>query len=158
MRSVVRVHLGPPIFRILSVFVCSRTKCTIRKLQTNNLRKITFSGNREVKRMLLDQRQDLVDGSLCKTRQSDEDSTCVHRGSFNAVLRRVRLKTNLYGGVAQLGEHLPCKQGVRSSILLISTISVDFTHLRNFFPPLAYLSTRRAKRKSLNRAKSNEII
>ena len=27
----------------------------------------------------------------------------------------------LFGGVAQLGEHLPCKQGVRSSILLIST-------------------------------------
>ena len=27
-----------------------------------------------------------------------------------------------YGGVAQLGEHLPCKQGVRSSNLLISTI------------------------------------
>ena len=27
-----------------------------------------------------------------------------------------------YGGVAQLGEHLPCKQGVRSSTLLISTI------------------------------------
>ena len=26
------------------------------------------------------------------------------------------------GGVAQLGEHLPCKQGVRSSILLVSTI------------------------------------
>ena len=26
-----------------------------------------------------------------------------------------------YGGVAQLGEHLPCTQGVRSSILLIST-------------------------------------
>ena len=30
------------------------------------------------------------------------------------------------GGVAQLGEHLPCKQGVRSSILLIST-TVGFT-------------------------------
>ena len=28
---------------------------------------------------------------------------------------------NLNGGVAQLGEHLPCKQGVRSSILLVST-------------------------------------
>ena len=26
-----------------------------------------------------------------------------------------------FGGVAQLGEHLPCKQGVRSSNLLIST-------------------------------------
>ncbi len=25
------------------------------------------------------------------------------------------------GGVAQLGEHLPCKQGVRGSIPLIST-------------------------------------
>ena len=29
-----------------------------------------------------------------------------------------------YGGVAQLGEHLLCKQGVRSSILLISTIHI----------------------------------
>ena len=27
----------------------------------------------------------------------------------------------LHGGVAQLGEHLPCKQGVDSSILFIST-------------------------------------
>ena len=27
-----------------------------------------------------------------------------------------------YGGVAQLGEHLPCKQGVKSSILFISTM------------------------------------
>ena len=25
-----------------------------------------------------------------------------------------------FGGVAQLGEHLPCKQGVRSSSLLVS--------------------------------------
>ena len=31
---------------------------------------------------------------------------------------------NKYGGVAQLGEHLPCTQGVRSSILLISTMFV----------------------------------
>ena len=34
------------------------------------------------------------------------------------VLTQYQIK---YGGVAQLGEHLPCKQGVRSSILLIST-------------------------------------
>ena len=27
-----------------------------------------------------------------------------------------------YGGVAQLGEHLPCKQGVKSSNLSISTL------------------------------------
>ena len=39
----------------------------------------------------------------------------------------------LYGGVAQLGEHLLCKQGVRSSILLISTINrkVDCGNGRN---------------------------
>ena len=30
-------------------------------------------------------------------------------------------KTQTNGGVAQLGEHLPCKQGVRGSIPLIST-------------------------------------
>ena len=35
-----------------------------------------------------------------------------------AKLTKYKLK---FGGVAQLGEHLPCKQGVRSSILLIST-------------------------------------
>ena len=31
------------------------------------------------------------------------------------------LFTNQYGGVAQLGEHLPCKQGVMGSIPIIST-------------------------------------
>ena len=30
-------------------------------------------------------------------------------------------KETLYGGVAQLGEHLPCKQGVKGSIPFIST-------------------------------------
>ena len=34
-------------------------------------------------------------------------------------------KLSEHGGVAQLGEHLPCKQGVRSSILLISTKSEE---------------------------------
>ena len=31
------------------------------------------------------------------------------------------LMNRTYGGVAQLGEHLPCKQGVSGSIPLIST-------------------------------------
>ena len=31
------------------------------------------------------------------------------------------VKQTLYGGVAQLGEHLPCKQGVKGSIPFIST-------------------------------------
>ena len=33
------------------------------------------------------------------------------------------MKKTLYGGVAQLGEHLPCKQGVKGSIPFISTKS-----------------------------------
>ena len=36
------------------------------------------------------------------------------------------------GGVAQLGEHLPCKQGVDSSILFISTNKArKFVFVRN---------------------------
>ena len=39
---------------------------------------------------------------------------------------------SLYGGVAQLGEHLPCKQGVMSSNLTISTRKRKFpTYLEN---------------------------
>lgn len=34
-----------------------------------------------------------------------------------------RLKREIHGAIAQLGERLPCKQGVRSSILLGSTRS-----------------------------------
>ena len=31
------------------------------------------------------------------------------------------------GGVAQLGEHLPCKQGVKSSNLSVSIVKENFT-------------------------------
>ena len=33
-----------------------------------------------------------------------------------------RWRPDYNGGVAQLGEHLPCKQGVESSNLLVSTV------------------------------------
>ena len=42
----------------------------------------------------------------------------------NTILETIwedRWMPDLYGGVAQLGEHLPCKQGVMSSNLTIST-------------------------------------
>ena len=39
------------------------------------------------------------------------------------------LKEN--GGVAQLGEHLPCKQGVESSNLLVSTVKIMDLHAGN---------------------------
>ena len=32
-----------------------------------------------------------------------------------------KAKSHIYGGVAQLGEHLPCKQGVMGSNPIIST-------------------------------------
>ena len=36
-----------------------------------------------------------------------------------------------YGGVAQLGEHLPCKQGVKSSNLSISICASESRRLWN---------------------------
>ena len=35
-----------------------------------------------------------------------------------------RGKARIHGGVAQLGEHLPCKQGVKSSNLSVSIVDV----------------------------------
>ena len=42
------------------------------------------------------------------------------------------------GGVAQLGEHLPCKQGVKSSNLSIS-IQIDFINLVIRNPPIIWV-------------------
>ena len=41
-----------------------------------------------------------------------------HKGNSKGGLTQAQTS---YGGVAQLGEHLPCKQGVDSSILFVST-------------------------------------
>ena len=43
--------------------------------------------------------------------------------NFEGSLRENRIDPKRSGGVAQLGEHLPCKQGVRGSNPLISTIN-----------------------------------
>ena len=39
---------------------------------------------------------------------------------MDAKFNKIKYRFYLYGGVAQLGEHLPCKQGVKSSNLSIS--------------------------------------
>ena len=56
-----------------------------------------------------------------KRLRSDKGSYCsilkIPKGIFKGISKQVPVN----GGVAQLGEHLPCTQGVRSSILLIST-------------------------------------
>ena len=51
-------------------------------------------------------------------------------------LQKQREKAKPHGGVAQLGEHLPCKQGVRGSIPLISTKSGRRTRERSTEPKL----------------------
>ena len=43
-----------------------------------------------------------------------------------------KTREGILGGLAQLGEHLPCKQGVESSNLLVSTIAMSFLLLLYF--------------------------
>ena len=40
------------------------------------------------------------------------------------IFKHIENEPYSYGGIAQLGEHLPCKQGVSGSIPLISTNSI----------------------------------
>ena len=50
---------------------------------------------------------------------------------YKQILYRIYLrgkpKRFFYGGLAQLGEHLPCKQGVESSNLLVSSCNYCIT-------------------------------
>ena len=48
--------------------------------------------------------------------------------------------TVLNGGVAQLGEHLPCKQGVSGSIPLISTKRDPSNEISERYGPIAQLA------------------
>ena len=109
---MVRVHLGPPNFRILYVFAQLRTKVRGNREKHTTYKNLT------------------ADASLYKIRQSDEDNTLVCRGALTKYCKGNDRSDNPNGGVAQLGEHLPCKQGVRSSILLISTTS-EQSRLKN---------------------------
>ena len=55
----------------------------------------------------------LIPNTMVKTRTAD--------GTALETMWESRWLPRLNGGVAQLGEHLPCKQGVMSSNLTIST-------------------------------------
>ena len=54
-----------------------------------------------------------------RSRLTRAGSTESEYGSF--VVQFSGIRKALYGGVAQLGEHLPCKQGVMGSNPIIST-------------------------------------
>ena len=70
-----------------------------------------------------------------KRTTSEKLGTAYRRKAPNSINGTAILPavSQYYGGVAQLGEHLPCKQGVRSSILLISTILVIFLPILHVF-------------------------
>ena len=69
--------------------------------------------------------------SFCNVLWSEQDAKGFRKVSlFNleGTLSKREAFVSLYGGVAQLGEHLPCKQGVSGSIPLVST---NFLNLEN---------------------------
>ena len=55
----------------------------------------------------------LIPNTMVKTQAAD--------GTILETVWESRWLPDPYGGIAQLGEHLPCKQGVTSSNLVIST-------------------------------------
>ena len=58
------------------------------------------------------------------------------KGLQEGKAKKRKLEPCKYGGVAQLGEHLPCKQGVSGSIPLISTkgLKVNEERSRSLWP------------------------
>ena len=76
----------------------------------------TVQVSRETKKILVPMR-------LGDTPVPIPNTTVKTKTAENTILETIwedRWMPDLYGGVAQLGEHLPCKQGVMSSNLTIS--------------------------------------
>ena len=66
------------------------------------------------------------ESNLLETQQAEieRETKIATRRSYASIVVRFSgtiEKTYTYGGVAQLGEHLPCKQGVMGSNPIIST-------------------------------------
>ena len=58
----------------------------------------------------------LIPNTMVKTKTADD--------TILVTVWESRWLPNYNGGVAQLGEHLPCKQGVKSSNLSVSIVDV----------------------------------
>ncbi len=82
-----------------------------------------------IKRMLFDFEGAIFNWQLTMDNWQLEESKLRKQGleSFAQLMKKqlyivhCQLSIGYWGGVAQLGEHLPCKQGVRGSNPLIST-------------------------------------
>ena len=58
----------------------------------------------------------LIPNTMVKTQAAD--------GTILETVWESRWLPDSHGGIAQLGEHLPCKQGVKSSNLSVSIVDV----------------------------------
>ena len=61
-----------------------------------------------------------IPNTMVKTQAAD--------GTILETIWESRWVPDSYGGVAQLGEHLPCKQGVKSSNLSVSIVKISNFH------------------------------
>ena len=84
------------------------------------------SSQREISRDKFDQRNKKT---VHLTKRTEEKNTSMSGSKYESIVvrfsgsdRNPEKLERSYGGVAQLGEHLPCKQGVKSSNLFISTM------------------------------------
>ena len=95
-----------------------------------------------------------VVGSLSKETHQLHGRGLTEKYSFVAIAVRFSMidrEMKLHGGVAQLGEHLPCKQGVMGSNPIISTsretderVKRDEIHRRNLHGLIAQVVRARA--------------
>ena len=62
----------------------------------------------------------LIPNTMVKTQAAD--------GTILETVWESRWLPDSHGGIAQLGEHLPCKQGVKGSNPFISTIAMSYAY------------------------------
>ena len=111
--------------------------------------------------------------------QVDEEQQCSNKFKYNSLWTfciysifrtRVGFLKNQSGGIAQLGERLPCKQEVRGSTPLVSTTSVKSNryrprrennlslYLENYIRRLNNKTKRRKTNRSCNLVKYSKAL
>ena len=111
MRSVVRVHLSPPAQSLRRLYAELGDCETVAKRLAMRFEKTHSKQSPQTRR------------EIRQTARKREEKGRAKVAILNhSSLLRLHSK---HGGVAQLGEHLPCKQGVDSSILFISTSGAE---------------------------------
>ena len=92
-------------------------------METDRVTEVDASGRKNRtqrnlwRKIKIEKKSQVIDKRVLTTRRQKN----VEFGSPRISLFDFQSPRRLLGGVAQLGEHLPCKQGVKSSNLFIST-------------------------------------